>query len=82
MPMISVPAIYDGEEIRLLETAPVQEPYHVLVTFVEPTAPAGSDAPEHSFWSTFGVWEDDRPIEDTLRDIYEGRHSSSTPPAL
>jgi hypothetical protein len=82
MPMISVPAIYDGKEIRLLETAPVQESYHVLVTFVEPTDPSRSGAGEDSFWSTFGVWEDTRPVEDTLRDIYEGRHSSSAPPAL
>jgi hypothetical protein len=82
MPMISVPAIYDGEEIRLLETAPVQEPYHVLVTFVEPTTPDSGDASDHPFWSTFGAWKDDRPIEDTLQDIYEGRHSSSAPPAL
>jgi hypothetical protein len=31
-----VPAIYDGQHIRLLEAAPVREPYRVLVTFLEP----------------------------------------------
>lgn len=36
MPLISVPALYDGGSIRLLEQISVNEPYHVLITFVEP----------------------------------------------
>ncbi len=36
MPLVSVPAIFDGQQVRLLETAPVRGPYRVLVTFVEP----------------------------------------------
>jgi len=36
MPLISVPAVYDGTNIALLEKPPSRTPYHVLVTFVEP----------------------------------------------
>jgi hypothetical protein len=36
MPLVSVPGVYDGKEIRLLEPSPVQGRYRVLVTFVEP----------------------------------------------
>jgi len=36
MPLVSVPAIYDGQQVWLLEAAPVRGPYRVLVTFVEP----------------------------------------------
>ena len=83
MPLVSVPATYDGKQIRLLETAPVEGPYQVLVTFI---APAG----EHillerdltAFWRSFGAWKDDRPIEATLRDIHEARRSKTEPPAL
>ena len=83
MPLVSVPAIYDGENVRLLETAPVDGPYRVLVTFVEPTH--GEVAPPSAldrFWASFGAWQDDRPVDDMLRDIYATRRSKSDPPAL
>ena len=38
MPLVSVPAIYDGKHVRLLEEAPVEDTYRVLVTFAEPTS--------------------------------------------
>ena len=71
MPLVSVPAIYDGKEIHLLQVAPVKGPYHVLVTFVEPTTTRGSKRLKDSpgFMSSFGAWKDDRPVEETLRDI-------------
>ena len=37
MPLVSVPAIYDGQQIRLLEKTPVESPYGVVVTFLGPT---------------------------------------------
>lgn len=40
MPLISVPAVYDGTNMALLEKPPSRTPYHVLVTFVEPVATA------------------------------------------
>lgn len=83
MPLVSVPAVYDGKQVRLLETAPVEGPYRVLVTFVEP-APEEERAPRDlaRFWASFGAWQDDRPVESTLQDIHEARRSKKEPPAL
>ena len=33
MPLVSVPAVYDSKEVRLLEPPPVQGQYRVVVTF-------------------------------------------------
>ena len=86
MPLVSVPAIYDGKQIRLLEMAPVKIPYRVLVTFVEPAR--GRNEQEVSprdltrFWASFGAWQDERPVEKTLQDIHGARHSRMEAPAL
>ena len=83
MPLVSVPAIYDGEQIKLLEKAPVEKPYRVVVTFIEPTPERGKVAPDLArFWASFGAWRDDRPVEETLRDIHEARYSRHEPPGL
>lgn len=81
MSLVSVPAIYDGENIRLLEKAPADEPYRVLVTFVEPVREQEPDV-RARFLHSFGAWQDDRPVEETLRDIHEARRSRAEPPAL
>ncbi|MFO7916837.1 MAG: hypothetical protein R6V13_02010 [Anaerolineae bacterium] len=83
MPLISVPAVYDGKKIELLETPPVKGSYRVLVTFVEPTGEAeGPPQDLPRFWSSFGAWKDSRPVEETLEDIHATRHSKTTPPNL
>jgi hypothetical protein len=82
MPLVSIPAIYDGEEVRLLENAPVQGAYRVVVTFIEPTSTAPSPQDLERFWASFGAWQDPRPIEETLRDIHDARRSKATPPDL
>ena len=72
MPWVSVPGLYDGKSIALLETLRSREPYLVLVTFVEPVDAA--DVRERSvarFLRSFGAWRDDRPVEATLADIHE-----------
>ena len=84
MSRVSVPAIYDGKEIRLLQAAPVRGPYHVLVTFLEPACEqegAPTRVPAR-FWDSFGAWRDDRPIETTLHEIHRARRSKTEPPAL
>ena len=83
MALISVPAVYDGKNIRLLEIAPVNRPYHVLVTFVEPTNGEGT-LPKDSahLLASFCAWKDERPIEETLRDIHQARKSKTEPLAL
>jgi hypothetical protein len=83
MPLVSIPAVYDGDHIALLETPPSRKPYRVLVTFVEPAEAA--DLRAHSaarFLGSFGAWRDDRPVEATLSDIHESRRSRTEPPAL
>jgi len=83
MPLISVPAVYDGKEIRLLEPSPVQGRYRVLVTFVEPAGDEDArSADRPSFRRSLGAWQDDRPVEATLKDIYQARRSRTEPPVL
>jgi hypothetical protein len=83
MPLVSVPAVYDGKEIRLLEPSPVQGRYRVLVTFVEPVRDENVPSEDRSrFWRSLGAWQDDRPTEATLKDILNARRSRTKPPAL
>jgi hypothetical protein len=83
MPLVSVPAVYDGHHIALLETPPSREPYRVLVTFIEPADAAKIGARDMArFWGSFGAWRDDRPVEATLADIHDSRRSRTEPPAL
>ena len=83
MPLISVPAVYDGTNIALLEKPPSRTPYHVLVTFVEPVDAADMRARNTArLLGSFGAWRDDRPVEATLAEIHAARRSRTEPPAL
>ncbi len=82
MPLISVPAVYDGERVRFLETPPVSSPYRVLVTFVEPTEKENGERAIERFRKSLGAWQDDRPIEETIREIIGTRRSRTQPPNL
>jgi hypothetical protein len=82
MALISVPAVFDGKQVQLLETVPVHGPYRVVVTFIEPTNGAEVSADATRFWASFGAWRDARPVEETLRDIHSARRSRTEPPAL
>ena len=83
MSLVSVPALYDGKQIRLLENAPVVGPYRVLVTFLEPaSAELRQPADMPRFWASFGAWQDSRSLADTLQDIHATRLSKTVPPKL
>jgi hypothetical protein len=84
MSLVSVPAIYDGKQVWLLEAPPaVQRPYRVLVTFMEPARePVTPPRDMARFWASFGAWQDERPVEETLRDIHEARRTRTEPPTL
>ena len=83
MRVISIPAVYDGKHINLLETPPILRPYRVLVTFVAPVEKAETLARDSArFWASFGAWRDDRPLDATLRDIHDTRRSRAEPPEL
>jgi hypothetical protein len=81
MPLISVPAVYDGKTIRLLEAVPFQEPYRVMVTFVEPVTAAPDDPDRSAFWASFGAWHE-TPGEPALETLVAERRSKPEPPAL
>ena len=82
MSIISVPARFDGHQVKLLEPAPAQQSYRVLVTFWAPDADAEPPIGSAAWWATVGTWEDVRPVEATLEDIYGSRHSRREPPPL
>ncbi len=83
MPLISVPAVYDGTHIALLEKPPSHTPYHLLGTFVEPVDTAEMRARNTArLLGSFGAWRADRPLEATLADIHDARRSRTEPPAL
>lgn len=83
MVLVSVPALYDGKEIRLLEALPTNEPYRVVITFIEPAS--STEQEPHNltrFWASFGAWQDDVPADETMRRIHESRRSRTEPPTL
>ena len=80
MVMISVKAVYDGEEVRLLEKPPISGRYRVVVTFVEPEGEQVED--KNQLLYTFGAWQDHRSIEETIKEIYDARTSRAEPPDL
>ena len=79
MPLVAVPAIYDGEHVSFLEQPPVHGAYSVVVTFVEPVDDNDKRANAARFWASYGAWQDDRPAEvivDDLRMTPHSRHLS------
>jgi hypothetical protein len=69
MPLVSVPAIYDGKQVRLLEGAPVHGTCRVLVTFVAPTdeqtQAVTEDTRQDQLWNPQRRWQD--IVEQTFR---------------
>lgn len=82
MPHVTVPAIFDGKNVRLLEDSPVNEPYRVLVTFIKPEPNELVKTQMERFRASFGAWEDDRSVKETINDIYETRKSGTKPPSI
>jgi len=75
MPLVSVPAIYDGRHVRLLEAAPVHGPYRVLVTFVEPERnQAEPRNHRQKFEDLKGIWHG---IDLTFEDIQTAEYKPS-----
>lgn len=82
MSLISIPAVYDGEHVCLLEKPPVHEAYSVFVTFVEPVKAVIARPSGARFWASFGAWLDDGATDATLDRIYAARNSRIEPPLL
>jgi hypothetical protein len=81
MPLIAIPAVFDGKTITFSETVPYHEPYRVLVVFVEPV-PATLDSAAETFEASFGAWQQDPDEEDLMEVIRADRRSHSAPPNL
>ncbi|MBI4739617.1 hypothetical protein HY772_08835 [Candidatus Woesearchaeota archaeon] len=74
MSLVSVPAIYDGKNIRLLESVSVKSPYRVVVTFLEPIRDeADKLRRSERFWASFGSWDSDETAEETVKKMYGDR---------
>jgi len=78
--LVSIPAFFDGKEIKLLEMAPVEGPYRVLVTFIEASPAHDGERDLSRFWASFGAWKDDRTTEEISRDMHASRRSRPEPP--
>ncbi len=61
-----VPGIYDGKVVRLLEPTPVEDPYRVEVTFLEPLVTDTSGVGEDNLERFIGMWADFTPQEDRV----------------
>lgn len=82
MPLTSISAIYDGNEIHPLEPVPVNTPYYVVVTFLSPADDMDSESErDRRFRESFGGWSDSRTTEEILQDIHAGL-SKPEPPSL
>jgi len=74
MTPVSIHAVYDGEEVRLLEKAPVEGSYHVLVTFVEPVPDVQPSEQDLSgLWASFGAWRDESSSRSNEFDRCHGK---------
>jgi len=71
-----VPGVYDGKVVRLLEPIPVENPYRVEVTFLEPLATGMAGVGEDNLERFIGMWADFTPQEDRVfQTILEERAS-------
>jgi hypothetical protein len=77
MPIVSVRAVYDKGEVRLLEKPPVQDRYEVLVTFLAPKVSPVPAAGKRTLKDLKGIWSD---IDLSLEDIQA--HEYRTPEDL
>lgn len=72
--MLAIRGVYTGKDIKLLEDVHVRPNVRVIVTFLddEPLNPEVDEDTE-GLLALSGTWEDDRPVEAIVRDIYESR---------
>jgi len=77
--MLAVRGIYTGEQVRCLEPVHVRPNVRVIITFLEDEeATSNADADLEEFLALCGTWEDDRPVEEIVKDIYESRTIGKT----
>lgn len=71
MSMVSVRAVYDRGEVRLLEKPPTKDRYEVLVTFLAPEPPPAPAADLRTLRELKGIWSGiDLSLEDVQASEY------------
>ena len=75
--MLSVRGIYDGKQIKPLEDFSVPPNVEVIITFMDKKATDRSvDDKTRDLLELSGTWEDDRSVEEIIKEIYDGRTTS------
>jgi len=76
--MLSVRGIYDGKQIKPIEEFDVPPNVEVIITFMEQeTERQTKKEKQNELLILSGTWEDDRPIEEIIKEIYDSRTSNS-----
>lgn len=72
--MYAIRGIYDGQAIVPLERIAVRPNVEVIITFLDDAfSPLGAEDETAGLLALSGTWEDDRTVEDIIKDIYDSR---------
>lgn len=74
--MLAIRGIYDGKQIKPLEKFNLHPNVEVIITFLEdnPLQKYRTNTKKtKELLALSGTWKDNRPIEEMIREIYEGR---------
>ena len=72
--MHSIRGVYNGKEIVPLEEFHIRPNVKVIITFIEDESEESSvDKHTDELLALSGTWEDNRAVEDIIREIYESR---------
>jgi hypothetical protein len=75
--MLSVRGIYDGKQIKPLEEFDAPPNVEVIITFMDKSITDQSiDDKTKELLELSGTWEDDRSVEEIIKEIYDSRTAS------
>ncbi|MGD2091295.1 MAG: hypothetical protein PVH61_34280 [Candidatus Aminicenantes bacterium] len=75
--MLSVRGIYDGKQIKPLEEFDAPPNVEVIITFMDKrTTDQSIDDKTKELLELSGTWEDDRSVEEIIKEIYDSRTAS------
>lgn len=81
--MLAIRGIYTGTEIKLLEQVHIRSNVKVIITFLddEPLREEFDNDTE-GLLALSGTWNDERPVDEIVQDIYESRTTGKEEVAL
>jgi len=75
--MLSVRGVYDGKRIKPIEMFNAPSNVEVIITFLDEKGGGRlAERMTKGLLELSGTWEDDRPVEEIIKDIYDNRTSS------